>query len=221
MGLSIKTYERDLIDKFKKTYNYKYAEKPIGETKNIMQFWTMLITILQIHYIDIPDVNSLNLNGLMKHEMRLLLEPRVVPEAVDVVASIDDSFGNITEYLAGYYPNPDKNPLRCDIYIESTKTLIEQKSNRFELYKPTKRSYKWYSETKQCHYLSAYHQALEYCCHFPEGEAPHRIITSNFREIRVYEGRDSNKEVIIPMRDLDKHFKTLLPIIYEGGTSNV
>lgn len=76
-----------------------------------------------------------------------------------------------------------------DAYIPETKVLIEQKSSDIPLDKPIQQS--------GGVFLTPYEQAKRYKDNLPSSEVPDWIITSNFREIWVY---DMNQKIPAPQK---------------------
>lgn len=78
----------------------------------------------------------------------------------------------------------EKDTNYIDVYIPETKVIIEQKSLKIDLDKP------------QPHHSNKtpYEQAFEYNTHLTADQKANWIITSNFREIRIYDMNKSERE---------------------------
>ena len=66
-----------------------------------------------------------------------------------------------------------------DGYIDQTKVMIEQKSSTKDLDKGIKQS--------DGSFLTPYQQAKRYSANLPYSQRPRWIVTSNFKEFRVYD----------------------------------
>lgn len=89
-----------------------------------------------------------------------------------------------------------------DGYIEQTKTLIEQKSSTKDLDKGIKQS--------DGSLLTPFQQAKRYAANLPYSERPRWIVTSNFKEFRIYDMEHPNSEPRqIRLEDLGKEYYSL------------
>lgn len=89
-----------------------------------------------------------------------------------------------------------------DGYIDQTKVMIEQKSRTKDLDKGIKQS--------DGSFLTPYQQAKRYSANLPYSERPRWIVTSNFKEFRVYDMEHPNSEPqILKLEDLGKEYYRL------------
>lgn len=88
-----------------------------------------------------------------------------------------------------------KNASFIDGYIEKTRVIIEQKGAHKDLSKAIKQS--------DGSYLTPYQQAQRYAISLPLSQHPRWVVTSNFREFRVYDMEHPNSEaVVVPLENL-------------------
>ena len=86
-----------------------------------------------------------------------------------------------------------------DGYIDQTKVMIEQKSSTKDLDKGIKQS--------DGSFLTPYQQAKRYSANLPYSQRPRWIVTSNFKEFRVYDMEHPNSEPqVIKLEDLGKEY---------------
>lgn len=89
-----------------------------------------------------------------------------------------------------------------DGYIDQTKVMIEQKSSTKDLDKGIKQS--------DGSFLTPYQQAKRYSANLPYSQRPRWIVTSNFKEFRVYDMEHPNSEPqVIKLEDLAKEYYRL------------
>ena len=99
----------------------------------------------------------------------------------------------------------------ADGYIKTTKILIEQKGSDVDLSKGEKQSDGIYLRPDQ--------QARRYANNLPYDEKPRYIITSNFKEIWIYdENRPHSDPEKILLKDLSKEYYRLQFIVDTGNT---
>lgn len=97
-----------------------------------------------------------------------------------------------------------------DGYIDQTKVMIEQKSSTRDLDKGIKQS--------DGSFLTPYQQAKRYSANLPYSQRPRWIVTSNFKEFRVYDMEHPNSEPqVIKLEDLDKEYYRLEFLIDKGN----
>lgn len=97
-----------------------------------------------------------------------------------------------------------------DGYIDQTKVMIEQKSSTKDLDKGIKQS--------DGSFLTPYQQAKRYSANLPYSQRPRWIVTSNFKEFRVYDMEHPNSEPqVIKLEDLDKEYYRLEFLIDKGN----
>lgn len=95
-----------------------------------------------------------------------------------------------------------ENTSFIDGFIPQTKVMIEQKSNTKNLDKGIKQS--------DGSFLTPYQQAKRYAANVPYSERPRWIVTSNFKEFRVYDMEHPNSEPQkIKLDDLAKEYYRL------------
>lgn len=95
-----------------------------------------------------------------------------------------------------------ENTSFIDGFIPQTKVMIEQKSNTKDLDKGIKQS--------DGSFLNPYQQAKRYAANVPYSERPRWIVTSNFKEFRVYDMEHPNSEPQrINLEDLGKEYYRL------------
>lgn len=129
---------------------------------------------------------------------------------IDLLANV---FGvkDFTNYV--YFENQVKEIIKdkkvtnfIDIYIPSTKVMIEQKSSNKLLTEPIKQS--------DGSYLTPYEQAKHYVSQLPVSQHPKWIIACNFKEFLVYDMENPNIEPEkILLENLEKEFYRLQFII--------
>ena len=89
-----------------------------------------------------------------------------------------------------------------DVYIPSTKVMIEQKSSGKDLRKPIKQS--------DGSFLTPFQQAKKYIAGLPLSQHPRWVITCNFEEFLVYDMEQPNGEPeSILLKDLEKEYYRL------------
>ena len=89
-----------------------------------------------------------------------------------------------------------------DVYIPSTKVMIEQKSSGKDLRKPIKQS--------DGSFLTPFQQAKKYIAGLPLSQPPRWVITCNFEEFLVYDMEQPNGEPeSILLKDLEKEYYRL------------
>ena len=97
-----------------------------------------------------------------------------------------------------------------DGYIYQTKVMIEQKSSTKDLDKGIKQS--------DGSFLTPYQQAKRYSANLPYSQRPRWIVTSNFKEFRVYDMEHPNSEPqVIKLEDLDKEYYRLEFLVDKGN----
>lgn len=96
-----------------------------------------------------------------------------------------------------------------DGYIDQTKVMIEQKSSTKDLDKGIKQS--------DGSFLTPYQQAKRYSANLPYSQRPRWIVTSNFKEFRVYDMEHPNSEPqVIKLEDLGKEYYRLEFLVDKG-----
>lgn len=89
-----------------------------------------------------------------------------------------------------------------DVYIPSTKVMIEQKSSGKDLRKPIKQS--------DGSFLTPFQQAKKYIAGLPLSQHPRWVVTCNFEEFLVYDMEQPNGEPeSILLKDLEKEYYRL------------
>lgn len=97
-----------------------------------------------------------------------------------------------------------------DGYIDQTKVMIEQKSSTKDLDKGIKQS--------DGSFLTPYQQAKRYSANLPYSQRPRWIVTSNFKEFRVYDMEHPNSEPqVIKLEDLGKEYYRLEFLVDKGN----
>lgn len=97
-----------------------------------------------------------------------------------------------------------------DGYIDQTKVMIEQKSSTKDLDKGIRQS--------DGSFLTPYQQAKRYSANLPYSQRPRWIVTSNFKEFRVYDMEHLNSEPqVIKLEDLDKEYYRLEFLVDKGN----
>ncbi|MBT8911094.1 methylase [Lactobacillus delbrueckii subsp. bulgaricus] len=97
-----------------------------------------------------------------------------------------------------------------DGYIDQTKVMIEQKSSTKDLDKGIRQS--------DGSFLTPYQQAKRYSANLPYSQRPRWIVTSNFKEFRVYDMEHPNSEPqVIKLEDLDKEYYRLEFLVDKGN----
>ncbi|MBR0297344.1 MAG: class I SAM-dependent DNA methyltransferase [Paludibacteraceae bacterium] len=95
-----------------------------------------------------------------------------------------------------------------DVYIPSTKVLIEQKSIDKDLNKGYKQS--------DDQTLTPYQQAKRYANELPRSEHPKWIITCNFQEFHIYDmDRPHDAPLVVLLKDLEKDYYLLKILVDE------
>ena len=97
-----------------------------------------------------------------------------------------------------------------DGYIDQTKVMIEQKSSTKDLDKGIKQS--------DGSFLTPYQQAKRYSANLPYSQRPRWIVTSNFKEFRVYDMEHPNSEPqVIKLENLGKEYYRLEFLVDKGN----
>lgn len=98
--------------------------------------------------------------------------------------------------------NVEGNKKFIDGYIKETKVLIEQKGSNVDLDKPERQS--------GGIFLTPLEQGKRYSEKLPHNENPRWLITSNFKEIRIYDlNRTDNHFELIKLQELEKEWYRL------------
>ena len=93
----------------------------------------------------------------------------------------------------------DGNDKYIDIYLSSSKVLIEQKGSKVDLHKPIHQSGDIY--------LTPFEQALRYKNSLPQSEVPLYIVTCNFHTFEVYNmNRPNDPPELIQLANLEKEY---------------
>ena len=108
-----------------------------------------------------------------------------------------------------YFENQIKDKIQdktitnfIDVYIPSTKVMIEQKSSGKDLRKPIKQS--------DGSFLTPFQQAKKYIAGLPLSQHPRWVVTCNFEEFLVYDMEQPNGEPeSILLKDLEKEYYRL------------
>lgn len=213
-GITFEEYREQSLNFFT---NYYGSNEVINELGNIQPFWVSLLELIKMYHIENDDILNMDLTGMIEFNKSLSRNINMIPEADGVYAGT--IYGPKTDILVkdmmvarGVLTN-----FRADAYIKATGTVIEQKRNRLKLSEELPAD----ADKHRCHFKNAYKQALTYCCYFKKDETPKRIVTSNFKEIWVYEGRKEDSVIKVPVEDIKNYWNILLPILYDkGGSGN-
>lgn len=212
------SYYNEYLNSYK---NFYASGNKVNELGNMQSFWFSTLELIKMTFIKNEVIRNIDLNGFIKFNFRIPNEFHMIKQAKGVAAG-----KNHTEEWFSKSPDVKIEDLKeargttghllPDAYIASTGTIIEQKANRLRLDQLLPAD-----DTKnRIHIISAYHQALWYCCYFPEDKVPKRIVTSNFEEIWVYEDLWQKNVVKVPVKGIENYWDVLLPILYEGGNKD-